>query len=154
MTNIRWPFFFTLVFALSVTSNAQEVEKSSKEPVAKISTRENLGKDYVDTKMRKVQVGKVEVYRPPKRISRKYSEGDFLIYDCKERHFACVDPLSYEKCENARKLGLDTKAEKVLACAPLKKFSNFYDCAKEQYALQHRRVNKAMCLVELGAAAN
>ena len=119
-----------------------------------VSGRAGLDKTYVDTKMRTMQVGKAEPYRPSVRISRKYYEGEFLIYDCKSRHFACVNELSYERCKIARKEGLDSKAERVLECAPLRVFSNFTSCAQEQYILQHRRLNKSMCLVELGAASN
>ncbi|HAZ12425.1 MAG: hypothetical protein A2X86_15920 [Bdellovibrionales bacterium GWA2_49_15] len=139
--------------ALSVTAQEQSAEASA--PVKeKPSGPEGLKKTYVDTKMRAAKVGNEEPYRPSMRISLKYFEGEFLIYDCKSRHFACVDQPSFERCKTARKEGLDTKAERVLACAPLKMFSKFSDCAKEQYILQHRRLNKSMCLVELGAASN
>lgn len=102
-------------------------------------------------KIRALSTGKEEPYRAPRRISRKLSEGEFLIYDCKERHFACVDEAAFTRCREARDLGLALKKEKILSCAPLKNYKNYNECTKQQYSVQHRRKNKSFCLVELGA---
>ncbi|MBI2521189.1 MAG: hypothetical protein HYV97_12250 [Bdellovibrio sp.] len=151
---------FTVLLMWSVLQAADDIPNSgdesgaAKKDNARTSVPEGLKKSYGDSKMRATQVGEAEPYRQSTRISRKYSEGEFLIYDCQSRHFACVDEASYQRCKSERKTGLDTKASRVLPCAPLKFFSKFADCTKKQYVLQHRRHNKSMCLVELGAASN
>ena len=36
------------------------------------------------------------------RISNKWFRGNYLIYDCDDQHFACVNEISYLRCENQR----------------------------------------------------
>ncbi|MCK5074349.1 MAG: hypothetical protein KAQ98_13045 [Bacteriovoracaceae bacterium] len=79
------------------------------------------------------------------RISDKYDAGNYLIYDCIGRHFACVNGKSFRWCKLARKKSkiLDRA---VFACAPLKKFESLKECSKKQYELIHSMPSKIFCI--------
>jgi hypothetical protein len=68
------------------------------------------------------------------RLSKDYTLGQYLIYDCKRKFFACVNLASYDYCEKERqslfKLGL--KKGTFTPCAPFKRFDSILDCQKEQ----------------------
>ena len=66
------------------------------------------------------------------QISIGYFSGEYLIYDCKKGHFACVDVDSFEDCQESRAHFIKI-SEPTLPCAPLKKFPHFDDCEKAQY---------------------
>jgi hypothetical protein len=85
------------------------------------------------------------------RISDKYRAGSSLIYDCAERHFACVNQTSYEQCEERRAVSLE-KRRAILSCAPLKHFANLDLCVEELYRVIHSSVNKEFCLLPKGEA--
>lgn len=78
-------------------------------------------------------------------ISQKYASGEYLIYDCIDRHFACVDKYSYEECQLAREQSITDK-EAGLACAPLMKYEFFLQCAFQQQRYIESRPNKSFCL--------
>jgi len=78
-------------------------------------------------------------------ISAEYKQGEFLIYDCKGRYFACVNDLSYENCRKKREQDVEDKRS-ILSCAPLKKFNNQKECFKEQYEQIHQPKNKIFCV--------
>lgn len=83
------------------------------------------------------------------RISDKYRAGSSLIYDCQERHFACVNQTSYEQCGERRDVSLE-KRRAILSCAPLKHFDNLDKCIEELYRVIHSAVNKEFCLLPKG----
>ncbi|MEI8347103.1 MAG: hypothetical protein WCG27_06535, partial [Pseudomonadota bacterium] len=67
--------------------------------------------------------------RMTKRISEVYKSGMYLIYDCIERHFACVNNDGFERCREQRELS-KKRGRGLLSCAPLKKFSTTPECNK------------------------
>jgi hypothetical protein len=83
--------------------------------------------------------------RTPLLISNIYREGSYLIYDCKDRHFACVDEESYNGCRERREKALRALS-KYLECAPLKKFDTQKKCRKVHYEQMHSVANKSFCL--------
>lgn|GEM_PF-2069553 len=150
---------FFLLLLWSVSLNAQDAvseQQEDKEGKSKpsISPRTSIGDEYKDKSMQVKQIGTEEVYRPARRISKKYFEGNTLIYDCVARHYACVDSVSLDRCKEDRELALREKKLKILPCAPLKEFKTFISCAKEQEKLQERRFNREFCVIKIDSAAN
>lgn len=85
------------------------------------------------------------VYRQVReRISERYFKGSTLIYDCKERHYVCVDRLSAEDCHRWRDEAL-RKNRFSLECAPLKEFKTNQECVQDQYQRVHDSISKAWC---------
>lgn len=77
-------------------------------------------------------------------LSRIYRRGPHLIYDCEDKHFACVSPRSRQRCEEGREADLkDKKLE--LSCAPLKPFDSTEDCERTQKNVMQRLVKKEFC---------
>ena len=115
----------------------------------------NLTGEYQDKSIRaKSSSEKQEEYVPPLHISKKYSRGKFLIYDCEERHYACVIGQDFSSCQEKRKQVLFKKDRRLLPCSPLKEFASVVKCEKEQYRLQHRRRDRSFCLTEASAQGN
>lgn len=89
-------------------------------------------------------LSEMERIRKEPRISSDFSRGEFLIYDCRNRNFACVNEPSYERCKKLREAGYKNK-KMVLPCAPLKEFKDQPTCFKKHYSLIHRQKAKAFC---------
>jgi len=75
----------------------------------------------------------------------RFYAGEYLIYDCKKRHFACVNKNGFEYCRLARK---KTKLERhsVYACAHLKSFQTLTNCLEKQYEMIHSLPSKLFCI--------
>ncbi len=78
-------------------------------------------------------------------VSKKYRSGLHLIYDCKDRFFVCVDEESFKKCQSERENDLKFGLDKVLVCAPFKKFPTRVDCLKAQYSQIQYPGNLTVC---------
>ncbi|MBT7608119.1 MAG: hypothetical protein HN576_00080 [Bacteriovoracaceae bacterium] len=78
-------------------------------------------------------------------ISGTYRNGEYLIYDCKKRHFACVNNDSYANCEKRRKESFELKYS-FLPCVPLKKFKEQRLCFKKQVELIGQVPDKKFCI--------
>lgn len=117
--------FFSLCF-LSVLS-AQETDPRA-------------GTSYVDKKT----LTEMERKRAEPKISQEFSQGMFLIYDCKQRSFACVNEPSFALCRKKRSRGYRNK-KLALPCAPLKKFTSQAKCFEKQYKLIHSQSEKSYC---------
>jgi hypothetical protein len=76
--------------------------------------------------------------------SRIYRRGSHLIYDCEDKHFACVSPLSSQSCRNKRESDLKKKSLE-LRCAPLKAFDSTNECENTQRNVMLRLVKKEFC---------
>lgn len=83
------------------------------------------------------------------QISVGYFSGEYLLYDCKKGHFACVDAESFEDCQESRGHFIKI-SESILPCAPLKKFPHFEDCEKAQFEEIERPKKKEFCLLKRG----
>lgn len=81
------------------------------------------------------------------RVSSRYYKGAVLIYDCRDRHFVCVDQLSADQCHEERTKALK-KNRFELVCSPLKVFKSEQECVAEQYQRMHESVDKTWCYNE------
>lgn len=79
------------------------------------------------------------------QISRDYYSGSFLIYNCQDNYWACVDEYSYELCKLRRESDLNSY-DNILRCAPIKKYEEKEDCAKVQVLKMEMSESKAFCL--------
>ena len=80
-----------------------------------------------------------------KILSRYYRRGNYLIYDCEDQHFACVDDVSYGRCQVWRQKAID-KIEEYMPCAPLKRFESIEACDRDHYKYMYTYVPKKFCL--------
>ena len=83
--------------------------------------------------------------KPEYLISETYRNGAYLIYDCKERHFACVNDESYKLCQDNRKKSFLLR-QSHHPCAPLKKFTEQSFCFKQQIKLIEKNPDKKFCI--------
>ncbi|MCO4795378.1 MAG: hypothetical protein KC493_16785 [Bacteriovoracaceae bacterium] len=79
------------------------------------------------------------------RLSLKWRRGEYLIYDCRKRHFACVSKNSSKRCRKERDESFRSN-DTVLKCAPLKKYKEVVDCEKDQKKFIDKITNKKFCL--------
>ncbi len=98
------------------------------------------GTSYID----KETLSEMERRRKEPKISQEFSRGRFLIYDCKQRSFVCVNEPSYLLCREKRNLGYRAK-RLALPCAPLKEFKEQVECFNKQYSLIHSQSEKSYC---------
>lgn len=96
------------------------------------------------TTLDKETLSEMERMRAEPRISSDFSRGAYLIFDCRNRYYACVNQPSFDSCRLMRDKGYQAK-KKILPCAPLKEFSDQKDCFAKQYSLIHHQKPKAFC---------
>lgn len=95
-------------------------------------------------KLDKETLTEMERIRKEPRISRDFARGEFLIYDCRTRNYACVNITSFAYCRKLRDDGYVQK-KNILPCAPLKEFADQETCFKEHYKLMHKISAKPFC---------
>lgn len=78
------------------------------------------------------------------QLSRFYRSGEYLLYDCNNRHFVCVDKTSFDECREKRNEAID-KRNFLLPCAPLKKLGHFEICVEVQYSKIYQMGNRDFC---------
>jgi hypothetical protein len=78
------------------------------------------------------------------KMDWKYSAGEYLIYDCERKHFACIDKSSQENCVEERAFALAQKLPS-LPCAPLKKYTDKTACVHENYKVVDINALKRFC---------
>jgi hypothetical protein len=81
------------------------------------------------------------------QISENYRAGNTLIYDCLDNHYACVNELSMEKCNEDRSTAIKKKLAKY-PCAVLKTFPKKEDCLLKNYQVLHADVVKRFCYLD------
>lgn len=79
---------------------------------------------------------------PP--LSARYRRGSYLIYDCEDRHYACVNVENFNRCQEERQIALETFTPS-LPCAPLKEFETADECEQQQRELILRLTSKEFC---------
>ncbi len=79
------------------------------------------------------------------RIDLKYRSGGYLIYDCADQHFVCVDSRGFSQCQLDREFSRENE-RLILACSPLRRFNTFESCLAELYKLMHQAAPKTICL--------
>jgi hypothetical protein len=118
---------YILLFSLFFTSNLNAEKGGS-----------GAGKLDQDT------ITEMERIRKEPRISTDFSRGEYLIYDCRNRNYACVNVTSFAYCRKLRDDGYKQK-KMMLPCAPLKEFESQDECFKEHYKLMHKIAAKPFC---------
>ncbi len=78
------------------------------------------------------------------KIDWLYSAGNYLVYDCEKKHYACVTKINYNDCLENRKLAIDKKSE-MYPCAPLAKFEDKKSCVLESYKIVDLNQVKRFC---------
>ena len=78
------------------------------------------------------------------RISRNLKSGEYLIYNCKRKFFACVDQFSFDICRRDRESAIKER-KGFLICAPIKKFDHYDNCTKAYYELIRQPIEKKFC---------
>lgn len=78
-------------------------------------------------------------------VTKEYLRGRYLIYDCQEQHYICVDHDGYDLCNDKRQQSQQQNSE-VLACAPLKMYDSLLACSEGQYDQIHFPASKRFCL--------
>ncbi len=78
------------------------------------------------------------------KIDNKYFAGNYLIYDCEENHFACVNDVGYAECNDNREAALKKKSH-GLPCAALKIFLDKKTCIEQSYQYVDRNNVKLFC---------
>ena len=79
-----------------------------------------------------------------KILSRYYRRGNYLIFDCEDQHFACVDDMSFKRCQEWRQKAID-KIEEYMPCAPLKRYDSIEACDKDHYQYIYKSIPKKFC---------
>lgn len=86
-----------------------------------------------------------DVVKEDYRIDNKLRAGKYLIYQCENKHFACVDEVGFQNCKENRKKSKSQKNFKLLDCAPLKEFQSKLKCVEESYGLIEKNLSKPFC---------
>ncbi|MFP5385656.1 MAG: hypothetical protein ACLGHN_06220 [Bacteriovoracia bacterium] len=79
-------------------------------------------------------------------ISEEYEAGPFLIYDCKDKHWVCVQPSYYENCKTLRKNDLAQREGLYHTCAPVGKFPTKKSCFQRQLFLTTHNHGNRFCI--------
>ena len=78
------------------------------------------------------------------KINERYSGGSYLIYNCKNDYYTCVDEYSNGLCLDQRKMAKE-KNQNYYPCAPLKKFPTKKECLLENYTAVEMMALKRFC---------
>ncbi len=103
--------------------------------------------DVLTEKTKKEKEANEEFFRKQAeeyRISEKYRAGNFLIYDCVDQHYVCVDEYSFLTCGEKRE---KDKSEKKsdFRCTPFKKFKTKEECLKKNDEMIVRKSSASFC---------
>lgn len=119
----------------------KEIEEEANEKIKEETNEVEKKAPKHDTE----DMDKIERERYEPRISNKWFRGSYLIYDCLQGNFACVNYQSFVRCTDEREE--DKKESRPsLKCAPFKKFSSQEKCFKEQYRQIQNQKPKVFCM--------
>lgn len=91
------------------------------------------------------EVDRIEKEKEEPRLSNKWFRGPSLIYDCEKGHYACVNEVSFYRCERERQEDKeDNRAD--LRCTPFKTFKTQKECFEKQYTIIHNQLPKMFCI--------
>jgi hypothetical protein len=127
--------FFALAKVLAQTGFIEE--KGEKE---NIEIKQEMKSMLEDREVDRIQKEKEEP-----RISNKWFRGSNLIYDCENGHYACVNEVSFYRCQRERQ---EDKEENRsgLRCSPFKSFKTQKKCFEKQYKIIHNQLPKMFCI--------
>ena len=118
-----------------------EVEQVDKQETKEVQKEDQNKAQKHDTE----DMDKIERERYEPRISNKWFRGSYLIYDCLQGNFACVNYQSFVRCTDEREED-KKESRQTLKCAPFKKFSSQEKCFKEQYRQIQNQKPKVFCM--------
>lgn len=81
-------------------------------------------------------------------ISDNYEAGQYLIYDCKEKHWTCVMETYFKECAEKREKDLLNIDEVYHSCAPIEKYPNKRSCFQRQLFLTSHNFGQRVCVKE------
>jgi hypothetical protein len=88
-------------------------------------------------------------YDPKKDvISEDYEAGAWLIYDCEERHWACVLESYYRECAEKREREVSQKDDPYHSCAAISQFPNKRSCFERMLFLTTQNFSDRVCVKE------
>lgn len=79
-------------------------------------------------------------------ISEKYDTGPYLIYDCEDKHWVCVQPSYFENCKKQRKRDLASAEKLHHSCSPIGKFPTKKSCFQRQLFLTTHFHGNRFCI--------
>lgn len=79
-------------------------------------------------------------------ISEKYDAGPYLIYDCEEHHWVCVQQSHFESCKEERKRDLAASEKLFHSCSPIGKFPTKKSCFQRQLFLTTHNHGNRFCI--------
>ncbi len=71
-------------------------------------------------------------------------EGVFLIYDCNNIHYACVNEATFNECKEFRLVQTESTVGKF-PCVPIKDFNTSEECSSSQYYYMYNPVTFDLC---------
>jgi len=126
------------VFLVASVAGAEVIEEKTE--------KENLEiKQEMKSMLEDREVDRFQKEKEEPRLSNKWFRGSNLIYDCQKGHYACVNEVSFYRCQRERQ---EDKEENRsgLRCSPFKNFKNQKECFKKQYEIIHNQLPKMFCI--------
>ncbi len=114
-------------------------------PPGKGKPKANIQKEKPMTLEEERNRSEVQIALEEPRISNKWFQGNYLVYDCDKGFFACVNNTSYSLCSSQRTTRIEER-NPALGCAPLKRFNTQEECFKVQYQKLHNQMPKLFCI--------
>lgn len=79
-------------------------------------------------------------------ISEEYEEGRFLIYNCENKHWACVSRSDYNDCEKRREKDHENLESPFHSCAIFTEFPRKKSCSQRILFLTTHNHGTRFCL--------
>lgn len=92
--------------------------------------------------------GVCESQREVEYVSDKYLSGPFLIYDCQQRHWACVSEENFKECTSLREDDLLNQGPYIHSCSPLGQFPTVRSCNQRILFLTTHQHGQRFCVKE------
>lgn len=81
-------------------------------------------------------------------IAENYEAGQYLIYDCKEKHWVCVTEEYHKECQEKRARDVANTEETIHSCAPIGIFPTKKSCFQRQLFLTTHDHGARFCIVD------
>lgn len=81
-------------------------------------------------------------------LADDYEAGEFLIYDCEEKHWTCVLESYYQDCQAKRAKDLENPNSYDHTCVPVETFPNKRACFQRQLFLVTNNYSQRFCQKE------
>lgn len=79
-------------------------------------------------------------------IADNYEAGQFLIYDCDEKHWVCVLESYFKECEEKRQNDKTLPDKITHSCAPIGEFPNKRSCFQRQLFMTTHNYGPRFCI--------